>query len=65
MHLQAFCPQTDLIQQRLDVFDPAFGSDITFQVMTISSKSTCHHDGVGSLFKGFEDMQGVQLAGTR
>jgi hypothetical protein len=42
--------QTDLRQERFQVFHPASGLDITFQVMTFAGQSTCHQHTVYAVF---------------
>ncbi len=48
-HLHTFGFQPDAAQHFLHVRHPAFGIEITFQVMTIAGQSTCHHDAVGTV----------------
>ena len=51
IHFQPFRFQADLGQELLGALDPAFGAEITFQVMTSALQSAGDKDGVGSFFK--------------
>ncbi len=62
VHLQTIGSQSDLVQQVLGVLDPAFRSQITFQVMAITDQSTGHHHPVSARFESFQDVQRLQLS---
>jgi hypothetical protein len=62
VHLQTLSAQTDLVQQRSDMLDPPFGSQITLQVMTGAAQSTRHQDAVSALFKGTQQVERIHLA---
>ncbi len=62
MHLQPVRFDPYLFEQALGVGDPPFCPHITFQVMTVSDQSTCHHNAVSSFFESLQDMQSIQLA---
>jgi len=64
IHFQPFRFQANFGQELLGAFDPAFGAEITFQVMTSALQSTGDKDGVGSFFECPQQVKNVYLAGT-
>jgi hypothetical protein len=57
------CPPT--VQQSLDPVDPFYGVGISFQEMALSRQvSRRHEDAVDPPFKGAENIDLVELAGT-
>ncbi len=58
-HIQPLATEPNLIKNAFDVFDPALGVYITFQVMTGALQSAGHEDAVRAVFESAKDMQGI------
>jgi hypothetical protein len=56
-HPYSLARQADLLQPRLQVFDPSFRCGITFQVMTISRQSAGDHHPIHTALKSLKETQ--------
>jgi hypothetical protein len=63
-HLDALRFDSHLSQEFLSLINSLFGSQISFQEMTIAFLSAGGENGICAVFKGFQQMQGIQLAGA-